>query len=266
MSFYNPLEPQFEAPQAVNLAESMDWAKTSVESVPTPPLPPSPLFAPKPWDTVFFEDLPIYQPASCLAPSSWEAAPVPAPAPATVSFQTPHWSEPLPCPPSRPAESVYAVDQLPPDSFSGDFPVTFPSTEWQPLDKSHILSTAKIEALCRSIGLSNPNFSAMEPSIPDALEPALMAYPAPMPPLFAEPVPAALNRRRKAQRQLDAVLKGSEVPQENKRGRKPLALGAPKAKYTKKMPGAPKEPAKPKRAYNRRTRGPADLTSVQRSR
>lgn len=192
--------------------------------------------------------------------------------PLPLFYSKPHIGRP--CPPSCPSETVYAVDQLPSDSFSGGFSaavpdgfaVAFPSTEWQPLDESQILSTAKIEALCRSIGLSNPNFSAMEPPIPDPLEPVPMAYTAPSPPPFAEPVPAALNRRRKAQRQLDAVLKGSEVPQENKRGRKPLALGAPKAKYMKKVPGAPKESAKPKRAYNRRTRGSADLTSVQRSR
>ncbi|MCJ1426737.1 hypothetical protein MMC29_004640, partial [Sticta canariensis] len=91
------------------------------------------------------------------------------------------------------------------------------------------------------------------------------ANPAPCPeePPCAEPVPATLNRRRKAQRQLEAIKKGTEVPVNHIRGRKRLPLGAPKAKYTKRVPGAPKPPPKPKRAYNRRVPGPADLTSVR---
>ncbi|MCJ1424584.1 hypothetical protein MMC29_002472, partial [Sticta canariensis] len=71
-----------------------------------------------------------------------------------------------------------------------------------------------------------------------------------------------------AQRQLDAVLKGSEVPRENKRGRKSLPLGAPKAKYTKRVVGEPRAPFKPTRAHKSRSEltiadfpGPADSTS-----
>ncbi|MCJ1423998.1 hypothetical protein MMC29_001885 [Sticta canariensis] len=102
----------------------------------------------------------------------------------------------------------------------------------------------------------SPVFNALE-SAPMAP----MAYAAPAPPLFAELVPAALNCRRKVQRQLDTMLEGREVLPDNKRGRKSLPLDAPKAKYTKKVPGAAMAPAKPKRVYNHPTSGPADLTS-----
>ena len=103
----------------------------------------------------------------------------------------------------------------------------------------------------------SPVLNVLEPAPMDP-----MAYAAPAPPPFAKLVCAALKRRRKAQRQLDEILEGREVPLYNKHGRKSLPLDAPKAKYTKEVSGAPMAPAKPKKAYNRRTPGPADLTSV----
>lgn len=292
MSYFSHFEPQTQACQAINRAESTNWVQ-------------DPLFAPKPWDSVFFED-------STLSP---------------------------------PAETAYAVGHLPPASLSTNLPLTppasipdalhpaLPSTDWQPEDESQILPAADIQALCRAMGYDVPDFAAMPPvpyplkpttsdpagfapahtensapagfdpagstpvgsvhaltdnvtpaglsrtgSTPAAFDPsalsptgfapgpihnfAPMANPAPYPvePPRAEPVSAALSRRRKAQRQLEAILEGREVPVNHKRGRKALPLGAPKAKYTKRVPGAPKPPAQPKRTCNRQIPGPADLT------
>ena len=232
----------------------------------------SPLFAPKPWDFVFFEDSPPPPPAETastvdqlpraplspfsadfgpfnFAESAWE---IDGPAPVYTNF-----------PPAIP-------DALPPASLPRD---------WQPL------SAEKIQALLAA-DFAVPDFAAMPPvpfpadPAPAILDPATvnptltpapvdnvppMAEPAPSiaPPSRAEPVPAAVSRRRKAYKQLVAMREGTEAPKTYRRGRKCVPLDAPKAKYTKRVPGVPKPPPKPKRVYKKRVAAPADMASVR---
>ncbi|MCJ1424768.1 hypothetical protein MMC29_002656 [Sticta canariensis] len=187
-----------------------------------------PLFAPNPWGSVFFED--------CTLSYAVDQRPM-----AYFSTGFPSSLSPL-------ADTVFEIDLHDLPTLPTQFPLSPPAE-----------STDAVEHHQRASLADTANAVDQPPPVFHPANPA----PYPEEPPCAEPVPAALNRRRKAQRQLKAIKNGSEVPVNHVRGRKTLPLGAPKAKYTKRVPGAPKPPPKPKRAYNRRVPAPADLTSVR---
>ncbi|MCJ1426969.1 hypothetical protein MMC29_004872 [Sticta canariensis] len=146
-----------------------------------------PIFAPKPRDSVFFEDMLLSPPAE----TTWAVDQLPPASFSTVwplspPAETVYMVDQLPSPSfstdfllSPPAETGYAVDSPPPTSFSTNFPPAIPhalppallSTDWQPLDESQILPAADIQALCRAIGYNVPDFAAMPP-VAYPLEPA----------------------------------------------------------------------------------------------
>lgn len=343
MSFYNSFQPQYQAPQTINRAGSMNWLEGSPLLPPTEPGCEVDLHR-----LVTFPAFPLSPPAEtgCEVDQdrlgSFSALPLLPPAETGCEVDLhPLPSFPTGMPLSPPAETTNTVDQHTPASFSADLPPAIPdalppASPSQPQDESELMPDADFQALCRAAGYAVPDFAAMPP-VPYPLEPATSdpadfvpaptedvaaadfdragtpptGYdPAPVdndapagldragpPPSAFEPaalsptgftpppgqdfapmanlapypaeearaadVPAALNRRRKAQRQLKAILEGGEIPQDHKRGRKTLPLGAPKAKYIRKVPSAPKPPPKPKRTYTKRIAAPADLTSVR---
>ncbi|MCJ1425820.1 hypothetical protein MMC29_003720 [Sticta canariensis] len=266
MSFYNQFEPQFQAHQAVNWAGSTNWVE-------------NPLFAAEPWDSDFFHDLPISLPAETAEPVhqhhpayfSTDPPPV-TPDPFPTTLPSTHWqhqdeSQILPAADIQALCRAIGCDipdfaAMPPAPFplepatsdpAGVTPAhteNFAPASFDPAGSTPVVRVPALNDNFDPAGLNRAGSTpaALSPTgfVPAPSHIAPIANPAPHPvepqstePQSTEPVPAALNRRRKAQRQLKAIQEGTEVPVNYKRGRKALPLGAPKAKYTKRVPARP---------------------------